>query len=109
MPKELETTLFRIVQECLGNVHRHSGSNTAAILLDVTEGHARLEVSDQGVGIPPDRQQELKSGGRTGVGLRGMRERIAQLGGDLEILSNPKGTSVVAILPCVPLPKEDVA
>jgi len=110
LPNDLETTLFRIVQECLGNVHRHSGSNTASICLEITDGRARLEVSDHGVGISPERQHELKSGGRTGVGLRGMHERIAQLGGELEIQSSGEGTSVIATLPCVPLPKEaDVA
>ncbi len=110
LPNDLETTLFRIVQECLGNVHRHSGSSTASICLEIADGRARLEVSDHGVGIAPERQQELRNGGRTGVGLRGMRERIAQLGGELEIHSSDRGTSVIATLPCVPLPKEaDVA
>jgi signal transduction histidine kinase len=96
----LETAIFRIVQECLGNIHRHSDSRTAAIRLDIKDGTAKLVVSDQGKGIPPRKQLELKSGIRTGVGLRGMRERVAQLGGEFSVESNSDGTTVVASLPC---------
>lgn len=100
---EIETAIFRIVQECLGNVHRHSASPTAAVALNVEDGMAYLEVSDQGVGIPANRQQDLKSHGRIGVGLRGIRERIAQLGGELQVESSAKGTTIKARLPWQPL------
>ena len=102
MTGDLETALFRIVQECLGNVHRHSSSTTAAILLSVEDGKARLEVRDEGRGISIERQRELTVGGRGGVGLRGMQERVSQLGGKLQIQSSSKGTIVTAILPCKP-------
>jgi signal transduction histidine kinase len=100
---EIETAIFRVVQECLGNVHRHSASPTAAVQLKVKDGRALLRVSDQGVGIPANRQQELKRHGRIGVGLRGIRERIAQLGGEMQVESNSKGTTIKANLPWQPL------
>jgi signal transduction histidine kinase len=100
LPSNLETAIFRIVQECLGNIHRHSQSATATIRLDLHEGSARLVVSDQGRGISADKQRELQSGVRTGVGLRGMRERVAQLGGELWIDSGQHGTTVTTVLPC---------
>jgi signal transduction histidine kinase len=102
LPSELETAIFRIVQECLGNVHRHSGSATASIRLSITNSQIHLEVRDEGSGIPPEKQQELKSGMRAGVGLRSMQERVAQFQGELQIQSNPDGTTVRALLPCNP-------
>ena len=91
---ELETAIFRVVQESLGNVHRHSGSPTASLRLDVKDGQVILEVSDCGRGIPAE-----KIGHRVGVGIRGMRERVGQLGGTLEILSAGAGTTVRAAFP----------
>jgi signal transduction histidine kinase len=99
---EVETAVFRIVQECLGNVHRHSSSPAAHVHLDVTDGRVHLQVSDQGTGIPPRRQEELSRHGRIGVGLRGIRERVAQLGGELQIESSPGGTTITADLPWTP-------
>jgi signal transduction histidine kinase len=96
---DLETAIFRIVQECLSNIHRHSHSHTANIRLEVKDGSARLVVRDQGQGMP-EKQRQMKSGLRTGVGLRGMRERVAQLGGEFHVESDSKGTTVTAILPC---------
>ncbi len=100
---ELETAIFRVVQECLGNVHRHSASPTAGVRFEVKDGTAHLQISDQGVGIPPTRQDQINSHGRIGVGLRGIRERITQLGGEMQIQSSAKGTSVKAVLPWIPL------
>ncbi|HTZ74453.1 MAG TPA: response regulator [Candidatus Aquilonibacter sp.] len=100
---DLETAIFRVVQECLGNVHRHSASPTAAVRLLVKDGRANLEISDRGVGIPKNRQDEIRAHGRIGVGLRGIRERIAQLGGKMEIHSSEKGTTIKAVLPWEPL------
>ena len=102
LPSELETALFRIVQECLGNVHRHAASATAFIHLSVEDGKARLEVRDEGRGIPEERQRELIGGSGGGVGLRGIKERVAQLGGKLQLQSSGTGTTVTAILPCSP-------
>ena len=100
---EIETAIFRVVQECLGNVHRHSQSPTASVCFAVDQGKAHLEIRDQGVGISPNRQNEIKKYGRVGVGLRGIRERIGQLGGEMQIDSGPKGTSIKAVLPWQPL------
>ncbi len=97
---EAETTFFRIVQECLGNVHRHAASASASIRLFSQDGNARLEVKDEGRGIPSDRLCELALGGG-GVGLRGMRERVAESGGDLHIESDTSGTKVTVTIPWV--------
>jgi PAS domain S-box-containing protein len=99
LPEDLETALFRIVQECLTNIHRHSESPVARIRIRRSDGHLSLEVEDRGKGIPPERREAMDSGGTPGVGIRGMRERIRQLGGTLEIKSNGTGTVVVARLP----------
>jgi len=98
LPPELETDLYRVVQECLGNVHRHSASETAAVRFYVADGKVHLEVSDHGHGIPGERLQELAAGGG-GVGLRGMRERVARSGGELRIDSNSNGTTVAVTVP----------
>ncbi|HMD32637.1 MAG TPA: ATP-binding protein, partial [Candidatus Acidoferrales bacterium] len=100
LPQETETALFRIVQESLANIQRHSGSRTARIRLDGMPSRILLEVSDQGGGIPAGRGKEVNEpGARFGVGIVGMRERMAQLGGTLEIESNASGTTVRATLP----------
>jgi signal transduction histidine kinase len=96
---EMEIAIFRMVQECLTNIHRHSGGTSAAIRVHEEDHHLLVEVQDKGKGIPPEKQLELSSSGRTGVGFRGMRERLRQLGGALEIQSNGAGTKVTATLP----------
>ena len=96
LPEDLETALFRVVQECLTNIHRHSGSSVAKVRLSRSGKMVRLEVADRGRGIPPEKRKAMDSGAAFGVGLRGMRERITQLGGRLEIQSNGRGTLVVA-------------
>lgn len=104
LSSELETAVFRIVQECLGNIHRHSQSPTAEIQITKNGDLVSLGVRDAGRGIPGDKQQQIKFGIRTGVGLRGMRERVAQLGGQLKIESDTGGTIVLVTLPCGPVP-----
>jgi signal transduction histidine kinase len=100
LPREFETSIFRIVQECLGNIHAHSGSSTAYVSLKVADGKIHLEVRDEGVGISPKRQEELNVHGRAGVGFRGIRERIGRWGGQLSIQSLPgKGTTVNVSVP----------
>jgi signal transduction histidine kinase len=93
LPADYEISLFRIVQECLTNIHRHSGSTTALVNLRVTPELAILQVSDDGVGIKGDLKET------SGVGLRGMRERMRQLGGSLQIDSGEQGTRIRASLP----------
>ncbi|MGA9208098.1 MAG: PAS domain S-box protein [Terriglobales bacterium] len=98
LPQDVETAMFRMVQECLTNIHRHSGSPVARVLLSRSDHEVRLEVEDEGKGIPPEKRRVMDSGGMPGVGIGGMRERIRQLGGTLEISSNGRGTLVMARL-----------
>ena len=99
LPQDLETAIFRIVQECLTNIHRHSGSQVARIRIGRSDGQVSLEVEDRGKGIPPEKREAMDSGGMPGVGIRGMRERLRHLDGTLEITSNGRGTVVLARLP----------
>ena len=99
LPRSLETAIFRVVQECLINVHRHSGSATACIRLSRTAEKLTLEVQDEGRGIDRDKLARITSFGAPGVGLRGMRERVKDFGGDLEIVSPEKGTLVKLAVP----------
>src|SRR6266566_5676087 len=101
LPQELETAIFRVVQECLTNIHRHSGSQVAKISITRRNGQVRVEVADRGRGIPPKKQKAMDSGGTSGVGIRGMRERLRQLGGTLDINSGSRGTVIVARIPVV--------
>ncbi len=101
MERDLELALFRVLQESLTNVHRHSGSQTARIALHVRNGVVTLDVSDQGKGISSDVPGQSISGGvaSLGVGLRGMNERMRQLGGYLHVTSSEHGTTVSAAAP----------
>ncbi len=99
LSSDMEIAIFRIVQESLGNVLRHSQSPTAFVALDVEDGGISLRIKDEGVGIAAERQKELQSGNRAGVGLRGMGERVSQLGGTLDVSSDPHGTEVAVLLP----------
>jgi signal transduction histidine kinase len=101
---EMEIAIFRMVQECLTNIHRHSGGTSAAIRVHEEDHQIVVEVQDGGKGIPLEKQLELSSSGRTGVGFRGMRERLRQLGGTLEIRSDNSGTAVTATLPLAESP-----
>ena len=88
LPAEIETALFRVVQESLGNIHRHSGSTTAAVRIRRDAGTVRLEISDEGGGVPPGlRLRNKEMSVPVGVGIAGMRERLRQVGGQLEIES----------------------
>jgi len=98
LPQDLETAVFRVVQECLTNIHRHSGSPVAKVLLSRSDHQVHLKVEDQGRGISAEKRKAMDTDGMPGVGIRGMRERIRQLGGTLEISSNGQGTVVVATL-----------
>jgi PAS domain S-box-containing protein len=99
-PQEIETTLFRMVQECLINIHRHAHSRAAAIRLRPEPERLVIEVQDWGRGMPRDaRVEHAADGGALGVGIAGMRERMKQLGGELEIRSGTQGTTVRALLP----------
>ena len=99
LPLEKELALFRILQESLTNVHRHSRSPTVYIRLRREDGKAVLEVQDEGKGVPAELLQFNDSIEGLGVGLRGMNERVRQLGGKLEVVSSEKGTTVRATVP----------
>jgi signal transduction histidine kinase len=97
LPSDLETDLFRVVQEALTNIVRHSGSKTAIIRLQKNEAVLILQVEDSGRGLPSmmtDAQQ-----GPAGVGIPGMRERLRQHRGSLEINSSSQGTILSGIVP----------
>ena len=104
LSKEMELSIFRVVQECLTNIHRHAGSPTAAIRITQDEACLRVEIEDAGRGIPPEKESLLILSAHTGVGLRGMQERLRQLGGTLQIQSNGHGTQVIATLPVARTP-----
>jgi PAS domain S-box-containing protein len=95
---EMELVIFRLVQECLTNIHRHSGSKTALIRVTREPDKIHVEVQDQGKGMSQERFAEVQFQG-IGVGIRGMRERVRQLHGELTIESNALGTRIFATLP----------
>ena len=92
---EIEIALFRVVQESLTNVYRHSGCDCCAIKLQAEQDWLRLEIRDEGKGMPKNSESAESSG----VGLRGMRERVRHLGGTLDVDSSGKGTAVIAMVP----------
>jgi PAS domain S-box-containing protein len=103
LPEEVETALFRIVQEGLTNVHRHTKSATVDISLSLDSKSITLEIKDAGQGLPPEILAAARGEGfPLGVGLRGIRGRVARLGGQLEIESDSQGTTLRAVLPIEP-------
>jgi len=98
LPNDTELAIFRIVQECLTNIHRHSGSDTASIFVRQEKGRLIVLVQDNGQGIPEEKRRDLTETNRSGIGFGGMRERVRQLGGTLEVQSNGTGTRVKAVL-----------
>jgi len=99
LPLDTETTLFRVVQESLTNIHRHAESETARIQLKRDARMIALAIEDRGHGIPSGTLEQITSGGGVGVGIAGMSERIEQLGGRLEVTSSGKGTTVRVWVP----------
>jgi PAS domain S-box-containing protein len=102
LPSGMELAIFRVVQECLTNIHRHSGSKTALIRVAREGESIRTEVWDHGRGISPERLLDIQSHG-SGVGIRGIRERIRQFHGEMKIESDGAGTLVIV---SIPIPKE---
>lgn len=101
LTQDLEITIFRIIQESLTNIHRHSGSKTAEILLTREPECVQLRITDQGKGLPTDDGSNFlaPNGFFLGVGILGMKERVQQFGGSFQISSPGLGTSTVVRLP----------
>ena len=98
MKSEIETAIFRIVQESLTNIHRHSGARKARISIGCGYGTVRMSISDDGRGISKEKLKRITAG-QSGVGVAGMRERVKQLGGTFQIRSNGPGTTLEVELP----------
>ncbi len=101
LDRDYELSLFRIIQECLTNIHRHSESKTAGIRIARDDEALVLQVSDDGRGMPAERLSEIQSRG-SGVGIRGMRERVLQFSGTMSIESDGSGTRIHI---AIPIPK----
>jgi PAS domain S-box-containing protein len=99
LPAEVETALFRIVQESLTNIHRHSGCKQASIRLTKEGDRIILEVKDRGRGMAAEARVSSEDVQSLGVGISGMRQRMRQLGGQLDISSSQTGTTVTAVVP----------
>ncbi len=111
LSKEMEIAIFRIVQESLANVHRHSGSKSAQVHVGRDAQEVTLEIRDQGRGFSPERKFGPAVPAIPGVGIQGMRERARQLGGNFEILYGKGSTTVRATIPvrATELPPNQVA
>jgi signal transduction histidine kinase len=100
LPKPIELGLFRVLQESLTNIHRHSGSSKAEVALRLFPDKVILEVRDYGKGIPRELLEKFRTQGISfGVGLAGMRERVRELGGQFEVQAKAPGSSIAVTLP----------
>jgi signal transduction histidine kinase len=96
---DLETAIFRVIQESLTNIHRHAESATATIRLAQCGDRATLQIEDAGKGISPEKLSAITSSGASGVGLRGMRERIENFRGSFDITADERGTCIHVAIP----------
>ena len=101
LPNDMELVVFRLVQESLTNIHRHSGSRTASIQIARDAERISVRISDQGKGMSPERLAEVQSRG-AGVGLRGIRERLRQFRAKMDIESDSSGTRIGVTIPIPP-------
>jgi two-component system, NarL family, sensor kinase len=100
LPSAVEIALFRVLQESLTNVHRHSGSDSVEIRLHRNHSDVELHITDHGRGLPPDVLQRFETtGSNVGIGLAGMRERVKELGGQMKLRSAPDGTVLMIKIP----------
>jgi signal transduction histidine kinase len=103
MSRPAELVLFRVLQESLTNIHRHSRSSRAEISLQTSTTGATLRIRDYGKGIPREMLENFKqTGGNVGVGLAGMRERVREQGGHFDIQSDRNGTTITVVMPTAP-------
>jgi PAS domain S-box-containing protein len=96
--RDMELVVFRLVQECLTNIHRHSEAKNAIIRIARVKDGVSVEVSDDGRGMPAEKLAEIQLRG-SGVGIAGMRERVRQFQGDMRIESNSSGTKILVSIP----------
>ena len=96
---EVDATLFRIVQESMSNILRHSGANTAQVRLERDSKCVRMSIEDNGHGMGVDSLSGVGNGASLGVGIAGMHERVRQFGGKFEIRSGSTGTTVLVSVP----------
>ena len=100
LPQNVEMALFRALQESLTNAHRHSGTRKVDVRIELEDGQVGLVVRDYGKGVPLQKLEHFRAtGGNLGVGLTGMRERILELGGELQIVAENPGVSVRVTVP----------
>ena len=100
LPDAVELALFRVLQESLTNIHRHSGSPSAEIHFAIDDAEVSLQIRDHGRGMPEDLlNRSQKTGSDSGIGLLGMRERVNELGAHLEVTSGTNGTVVSVTVP----------
>ncbi len=103
LSREMETALFRVIQQSLANVHRHSGSLVACLRITFGQEFVNIEVEDEGCGIPPETLKGFHSGTKlSGVGIAGIRERTKSMGGHFDIRCGVKGTTIEVRLPLTP-------
>jgi PAS domain S-box-containing protein len=108
LPGEIEMAVFRVVQECLTNIHRHSGSKTATIRLSRNADIVSLEIQDAGKGISAEKLAGIQAQ-RSGVGITGMRERVRHFKGVMNIHSNGTGTTISVTIPMMATASESVS
>ncbi|MGB9198290.1 MAG: DUF4118 domain-containing protein [Terriglobales bacterium] len=100
LPSEVEITLFRVLQEGLSNIHRHSGASRAAVSISIQDRQVRMQIADSGCGIPEQRLRQWREmGAPLGVGMAGMVERTRELGGSFDVQSDETGTTVTVVIP----------
>jgi signal transduction histidine kinase len=99
LPKEVEIALFRVLQEALTNVYRHAAAQSVAVRILCRDGHVTLTVTDDGKGIPQEILARFRGGAAPGIGLAGMRERLAEFGGHINVESSGGGSVLVAEIP----------
>ena len=100
LPSEVEITLFRVLQEGLTNIHRHSHASEARVKIVIQDGSIRMQIADSGRGIPPELLREWREmRAPMGVGMAGMLERARDMGGSFDVQSASSGTILTIVIP----------
>lgn len=99
LPREVEIALFRVLQETLTNVYRHAAARSVDVRIFCRDGHVMLRVADDGKGIPQEILARFRGGAAPGIGLAGMRERLAEFDGQIRVESSIAGSVVEAMIP----------